>query len=202
MSNEYFVTISLQKDLWQNYKVIIQRLTKDVTTLKYIVTQQMGTNNHKHYHLIVESSEVVPQKFRQRFRAYYRPLIIDRINLVISQIDVKGKTWNYLHRDPSLKIIANRGYDLDAIKREALAFPDYKKKFMPWAMLPAKLLSVGYKYPERPGKYLRILSREYDVYHIITNCKKLSNILRFEFSKEGRDWDDQYITIDNKSVMI
>lgn len=202
MSNEYLVTISLPNEEHLHYKAIVNNVYKDVRTKKIVVTKQKGKNNHLHFHLIIATEEHRTQNFRQQFRTHFRPLVINKINLNIKKIDVLGKVWNYLKRDPSTKIVASRGYDLDRIRAEAIANPDYKKKTLPWAMLVPKLRSIGYKYPERPGKYLKQLSETYDVYPIITNCKKLSSILRFEGSKDATDWEDVFITTDNRQILL
>ena len=52
--------------------------------------------------------------------------------------------------------------------------------------------------PEPPGKYLKTLSKDWYVYHIITNPKRLAQILRFEESAD--DWDDIYKHANNQLV--
>ena len=201
--NTYFITISLAEQDKVHYKNILQRMYKKEEG-KCLIASQLGTErNHLHFHLILQSRQQ-GNPLRMRFRTYMAPLKLTKINLNIKKVDIIGKCYNYLMRDPTTKIIRCRGFDLVKIKKEAAQHPDLEShKRIGTRQLLRMLVSKGYKYPERPGKFLRQIDREgWDTHPYVTNASRLNKLLRFHYSKAGQDWDDHYIQQSNKNVII
>jgi len=196
MSNTYFVTLSYQDPDPTVYTEHIGRIENDKKNTKLLYCRQYGTTNHLHYHLLIETDTSTVQKFRMRFRTYMKPLKLTSINLDIKHTDKPGVYLNYFKRDPSSEIIntLSKPFDMAKLKEEALATPDPgpNRPALPWNQVYSKLVAAGYKYPERPGKYIRILEKHFNIDHIVTNPKKLNLWLRYYGSKEAQDWDDVY----------
>jgi len=198
MSNTYFVTLSYNVESSGLYQTALDKLYADPKNSKILNCFQLGkTGKHPHYHLVIETDTEVIQKFRMRFRTYMNPIKPTKVNLDIKHAPTPGCTLNYFARDPSSIVSNIRGWDMDALKKEALAHPDPNDQLpeLPWSQVYRKLLAAGWKYPEYPGKYLKTLSEYWYVYHIICNPKKLSLILNFEGKPD--DWNDCYKKANN-----
>lgn len=196
----YFITLSFAEENAKWYTPIIDRMKADKRHKKLLITKQYGSSgNHEHYHIMAETDEESISKYRMRYRSYFKKDVeINQTTLEITTMDVPGKLWNYVKRDPSTKVLSTGGWDMEKLQRQALAHPDpVGKSKLPWCQLSRKLKMAGWKYPERPGKYLRKISEFYSVDHIVTNPKRLSMLLRFHNSKDADDWDDVYVHQDN-----
>lgn len=200
MSNIYFVTLSYSPDDYAHYFPAIRKIYADEKNSKVLICRQFGSSGtHRHYHLLIETDTDIIQKFRMRFRTYMKPLRPTSRNLDIVHRSKPGISLNYFARDPTSRIITTKKkqWDMKELQAQAVANPDpgIGKQELPWSQVYRKLLMVGWKYPERPGKYLKLLTKDWYIYHIITNPKKLAQILRFESNSD--DWDDIYLHADN-----
>jgi len=203
MSNIYFVTLSYNTESADHYTNAITRVTRDTKNSKILLCHQMGkTGTHPHYHILLQTDTDCIRKFRMRFRTYMSPIKPDKINLDIKHAEKPGVYLNYFRRDPSSKLtnVKDKEWNMTELEAQARAIPDPgpQRQELPWTQVHAKLKFVGWKYPEPPGKYLKSLSKDWYVYHIITNPKRLAQILRFEESAD--DWDDIYKHANNQLV--
>jgi len=201
MCNSYFVTLSYEAEQAVHYRSCLKRIIADKKNAKVLICKQKGkTGSHEHYHLIIETDVEDVRVFRMRFRTYMSPVKLNKINLDIKHTLKPGIYLNYFKRDPSSKLanIKSKPWNMDELESQARASPDPgpQRPELPWSQIHRKLVSVGWKYPERPGKFLKKLSEHWHLYHIITNPKKLAQILRFESNSD--DWDDIYVHADNQ----
>lgn len=209
----YQVTLSFSEQYSQKYKPILKQMSKDKRHSKIHICQQMGQNgNHKHYHVIVQLTDpdITVQGYRRRFISYFRAANFEPtpINLKIQTLQNQSdwdKQYNYLYKDPkdqSGKTLYNRGIDIKQWQTAAMqyALPKHKYTQLTWDDLIPKLKSLGWEYPQRYGKFLKILKEKhnFDISKYIWNQKKLAQWIAFHCSKDADHWDDMQITITNK----
>lgn len=202
MNDIYFVTLSLSQEDKAHYKIIHNRIKCKEGNM--LTALQLGKNGtHPHLHMVISTKSSI-NTLRARFRTYMKPIKPTKINLKLQKIDNIGKTWNYLQRDKSTKIIYNHGFNIEKIKEEGAKNPDPKShKHIGTRHLLRMLVQKGYKYPERPGEYLRQIDEDgYDTHPYVTNASRLNKLLRFHFSRNAQDWNDHYISQSNKNVLI
>ena len=200
--NTYFVTLSYAEQDKVHYKPTIQRIMKKEGNL-LVAFQKGKEGTHPHFHLAIQSN--LPRNtLRARFRTYMKPIKPTKINLNIKKSDNIGKIYNYLMRDKTTKIVKVRGFKIEDIKKEAVKHPDPNShKRIGTRQLLSMLVQKGYKYPERPGVYLKQIDEDgYDTHPYVTNASRLNKLLRFHFSHKAQDWDDHYIAQSNKNVLI
>lgn len=210
------VTLSFCEDNHNKYKPIIKAMVSDRRHKAIHVCKQMGQQGtHKHYHCIVKITEDISvQGYRRRYISYFRNAkhAMTKRNLRVQSLPKEKdfyRQYNYLYRDPkdlSGVAIYTRGFDMKKWERVSLqyALPKHKQKPLLWSDVLSKLKAVGWKYPERPGKYLLKLQNEYhlNVDLIWLNPKKLAILMRANESKDAEDWDDYFTNVNNKLTIL
>lgn len=188
----YFVTLSYKTDDKKHYQTAIDRIQEDLRNDIVVTCHQMGSNkSHSHYHLIMKP-DCGRVAFNRRFRAYMNPVEAKAPALNIKKCSNHIFAYNYCIRDPTYKFTYSRGLDLKQLERESKFAPDIPTTVkVEWPMVITLLEAAGYKFPEPPGKYLKLLvSKGYNVWYIIDNPGRLHRFLTFHYADDF--WDEIY----------
>lgn len=202
MSNVYNVTLSYSDENTRYYKTAIRALVSDRRNKRVCVVKQMGKDNkHPHYHCLAETDTSI-RGFRKRVSVYQRPVQQDGINCTTRQQYEIGQYWSYIKTDPSWKLIYIRGWSQEELEESSKLYPVTvrRKQITDLQMVPL-LIAEGWEYPQRPGKYLRLLmDKGYDVFPWIYNMKRLAINLRFMSNTDH--FDDAFVTADNTLTIL
>lgn len=194
MSNTYFVTLSYGPEDAKHYDAHLKAIAADLKNKKILQCKQLGKNrDHLHYHLVIETDTTIGQKYRMRFRTYMKPMVMDKTNLVIKHTTCPGVYLNYFKRDPTSEVTNVRGWDMEALQKQADHKPDRAyKPVLFWSIMYDELRAIGWDYPQKPAKYLLELSKKWDVNQQVCNPRRVAQMLAFYGSKDGEAWDDMY----------